>query len=233
MKQIIQTPLFSLFITVTVYSLVSYCSRKIKSSLFNPLLISSFIIIGILSLVSLPYDIYAKSTDILTRLIGPATVCLAIPLYKSTAYLKKYIKPIIMGVTVGVMVHGICIGISTYILGWDLGILASIFPKSVTTAIAQDLAISYGGNASITVPIVIITGTFGATVAPSILKWFKIHHPIAKGIGLGTSAHAVGTSKAIEIGEIEGSMAGLALILTGIITVIFAPLFMTVMSLFM
>ncbi|AMC93892.1 murein hydrolase effector protein LrgB [Erysipelothrix larvae] len=225
MRDLIVNPLFSLTLTFGVYGLVSLVSKRVKSPLFNPLMISSVVIIGMLILVDLPYQTYAQATNILTRLIAPATVCLAIPLYQNTQILKQYIKPILMGCVVGVSVHAVCISILSALFDLNISLIVSLFPKSVTTAIAQDLALSYGGNASITVPIVILTGIFGAAIAPSLLNAINIKHPISKGIGLGTSAHAVGTSKAIELGELEGTMAGLALILSGIITIIIAPLF--------
>lgn len=219
----INHPLFGISLTIFVYSLIRKLQIKSKISILNPLLISSIIIIIILKTFSIDYEIYNSGAKIFTSLIGPATVALAIPLYKHQKLLKENVKVILISVIGSSIIHAISILIMVYALNLELKIGASLIPKSVTTAIASDISSSLNAYTNITVAVVIITGIIGASLAPSLNKIFKIKSEIAQGLALGSSAHAVGTAKAIELGEKQETMATLALILTGIFTVIISP----------
>ncbi|CAM3645556.1 LrgB family protein [Erysipelothrix urinaevulpis] len=219
----IEHPLFGISLTILVFSLFRKLQVKTKISLLNPLLFSSILIILILIVFNISYDDYNGGAKIFTSLIGPATVALAIPLYKHQDLFYKNIKLILISVLSSAIAHGLVITLLVYLFKLDLKLGASLIPKSVTTAIAGDVSTALGGYTNVTVAIVIITGIIGASLAPLLNKVFNINSPIAQGLALGSSAHAVGTSKAIELGETQETMATLALILTGILTVFLSP----------
>ena len=150
---------------------------------------------------------------------------LAIPLYEKLPLLKKHYKTILLTITTGVITHAIIIGLMAFVLNISHELIATFIPKSVTTPIAKEISLALGGIEELTIAIVIITGIFGSIIAPYIFKILKVENSIAIGLSLGISAHAIGTSKAIELGEEEASMSTLALILTGILTVVLSPLF--------
>lgn len=217
------SPLFGLCLTLAIFQFAKMVQTKFKSPLLNPLLISSLIIILILMLTNISFDDYFIGGRMISTLIGPATVSLAIPLYKHKKTLLEHKKVIIIAIMAGIIAHGITIIGLSLILNLDFSIVASVVPKSVTTAIAADLSRNLGGIDTITICVVIITGILGAAISPLLVKVFKLKSDIAIGLALGTSAHAIGTSKAIETNETQATMATLALILTGIITVFTAP----------
>lgn len=218
------SPLFGICLSLVIYLSLQSIQKRLKSSLLNPLFFSSIVIILILLILNIPYESYNIGGSMISVLINPATVALAIPLYKHKEKLIQYKKVIFVGVTSGVLAHAISIGFLAIILNLSPDIITSLIPKSVTTAIAQDISANMGGIPIITICTVIVTGIFGAALSPSIVKFFKLDNDISIGLALGTSAHAVGTSRAIETNETQATMATLALILTGILTVITAPI---------
>ncbi|QIK70737.1 LrgB family protein [Erysipelothrix sp. HDW6C] len=224
MEKVLINPLFGLVLTALVYTLTSMLQRKTQSDLLNPLLMASITIIAILIIFNIPYETFNAGGKFITALIGPATVALAIPLYQNIAILKKHWKVVLLSILAGVIAHALIIGILAFVLSLDSTMIATLIPKSVTTAIAADVAESLGGITTLTVSIVIITGIFGAAFAPIVNKLCKIKDPIAQGLALGTAAHAVGTSKAVEMGETQGIMSTLALVVTGIATVLLSPI---------
>ncbi|VEU80836.1 Inner membrane protein yohK [Haploplasma axanthum] len=178
----------------------------------------------ILIVFKIDYHRYKTGASFITFLIGPATVSLAVPLYQNLELLKKNWKIVLLTIFSGVIVHALVIGVLAVILRLSDAMVATVVPKSVTTAIALDISKGLSGIENLTVAIVIITGILGAVVSPFIFKVFKINSPIAQGLSLGSAAHAVGTSRAAELGEVHASMATLSLIITGITTVIISPL---------
>ncbi len=214
---------FYLIITFGFYILIAKLKDKIDQTWVNPLLFASLLIIATLNLFNLKYDDYFESVSFISYLLTPATVALAIPLYENKALIKKYAKLIFISIISGILVHSLSLALLKIILNFDDILFASTISKSVTTAIAKDITTQLGGLTEITIPLVIITGIFGAAISDFVFKQFKINSPIAKGLSLGVSSHAVGTSKAIEMGEVEASMSSIALILTGLLTVIIAP----------
>lgn len=224
MDKIFTSPLFGLVLSMGVYVLMTKVQKILKSDLFNPLLMSSIFIIAFLMIFNISYESYNIGGQFISALIGPATVALAIPLYMNLGMLAIYKRVILVSISAGVLAHAITIGVLASVLKLSPQMIATVIPKSVTTAIAADVAVSLGGISTLTVCIVIITGIFGAALAPLLNKIFRIDSPIAQGLALGTAAHAVGTSKAIEMGKEQGIMSTLALILTGIFTVIISPI---------
>lgn len=214
---------WALPLTFGIYITFLYFQRKYKIALLNPLLLTSVTIIIVLLMANINYSDYEEGTTFITYLIGPATVSLAIPLYEKLGMLKKHWKVISVSIISGVLTHALCIFLIAFMLKSSPEMVATFIPKSVTTAIAKDVSLSLGGNVSLTVVIVVLTGVLGAVVAPFIFKVFRITEPIARGLSLGSAAHAVGTAKALELGDLDASMSTLSLIITGIITVITAP----------
>jgi predicted murein hydrolase (TIGR00659 family) len=222
MKEIFSSPFFGISLCIFAYQIGIYINKKVGSPLANPMLIAISIIIGFLKIFNIPYDNFNQGGKIITLLLVPATACLGVSIYKQFELLKKNIIPIILGCTVGSLssvgtVYALC-----KLFKLDEKLTASLIPKSVTTPIAIGITQQHGGIVPITVVAVLITGLVGAIFAPYMIRFFRIKNSVAAGIAIGTSSHALGTSKAIEIGEVEGAMSSLAIGISGIITVLFA-----------
>ena len=230
LMELTKDPLFGMFLTLITFVLFKKLSDKVKSSLLNPLVLSLIFIIVFLETFKIPYENYYNGAEIFNTMIIPATVALAIPLYKNFNLLKKYYKEILFSIGFSTLVLTSLLAISMALLDVDKEILSSVLPKSVTTAIAVGVSEQIQGIQAITIIMVIICGNIGAVFGELIFDIFHIHHPIAQGISLGTTSHAVGTSKAIELGEIQGSMSGLAIIITGLFTVGLAPIIYMIVS---
>ena len=158
-------------------------------------------------------------------LLTPATICLAVPLYEQFKLLKKNWKAVVAGIVSGVVSSLVCIFLMALLFRFDHQTYVTFLPKSITTAIGMGVAEELGGYVSLAVVVIVITGVLGNVIADAVLKLFKIEEPIAKGIAIGSSSHAVGTAKAMEIGQIEGAMSSLSIVVCGLLTVIGASLF--------
>ncbi len=213
-----------------VLSLLSYevglrMKKRFKWALFNPLLISICIVMAFLSVFHIDYQVYNKSANYISYLLTPATVCLAVPLYRQLELLKKHSKAIIAGTITGVLSTMLTVLLLAIIFGLNHQEYVTFLPKSITTAIAMGISEEMKGYVTITVASIIVTGIQGSIVAEVVCKVFKITDPIAKGIAIGSASHAMGTTKAMEMGEIEGAMSSLAIATSGLCTVIFASVF--------
>ena len=224
MYNILDTPIFGLVITILFFNLGIYMQKKTKNPIMNPLLIAIIGIILFLNLLKIPYESYKKGGDIINFFLGPITIILAVPLYKQFDLFKNHILEILIGIGCGVLVSFISLEIIGRLTNVNIDIINSLIPKSITTPMGISLTNTINGVEAITVVAIILTGILGAIIAPIIFKIGKIKHPVAKGIALGTSAHALGTSKALEMGEVEGAMSGLSIGISGIITVILIPI---------
>lgn len=211
---------FGLVLSLFMYFLVDHMKKWVKTSLFNPLLISSLLIILILSLLKIEYSEYNQSAQWLHFMLTPATIVLAVPLYQQFKLLEKHALVIFIGVLSGVIASLVSVYLLSLLFGLDHTMLITLLPKSITAAIAIGVAEEYQGIVTITVAAVIITGITGNVIAEPVCKLFHIENPIAKGIAIGTSSHVVGTSKAMEMGEVEGAMSSLAIVVAGLTTVI-------------
>lgn len=219
---------FGVVLTLICYEIGLVIKRKTKLSLANPLLIASILIIGVLLILDIDYEVYKAAVQPISFLLTPATVCLAIPLYRQLELLKKYPVAILGGITSGVLTTMVSIWLMSLSFGLTHEQYVTLLPKSITTAIGMGISDKMGGIVTITIVSICITGILGNVMAELWLKWMKIEEPIAKGLAIGTASHALGTTKAMEIGEIEGAMSSLSIVVTGILTVIaiqiFAPL---------
>jgi predicted murein hydrolase (TIGR00659 family) len=228
MNDIINNPLFGVLISLTAFEIGSFIYKKTKLAIFNPLLISMILIAVLLTSLHISYESFNKGGQIISFFLGPSTVILALPLYKKINLLKNNALAIILGILNGSIVAMMSVVLMSKFFGISDELTASLIPKSITTPIGIEVAKQLGGIPSVTVVIIIITGIIGSIIVPPLLKLFKIKDKIAFGIALGTSSHAIGTAKALEIGESEGAMSGLSIGIAGIITVILAPVVWTV-----
>lgn len=216
---------FGVLISLAAYGLGSLLRSKLKCPLINPLLISIILTIPAILLLNIDYATYEEGAHYLSWLLTPATVALAVPLYEQFELLKKNIAAITAGVVAGVLSSlGSVLGLAV-LFGFSHEEYITFLPKSITTAIGMGVAEENGGIVPITVGVIIITGVVGNMLGDMLLKLFRISEPVAKGIALGSSAHVMGTSKAMEIGEIEGAMSSLSVVVSGILTVAAAALF--------
>ncbi len=226
MKEIILNSMyFGIALSILTYFIASKIRAKTGLEFLNPLFLTIVLIIIFLVSFKIEYEAYNSSAKYLSYLLTPATVCLAVPLYKQLNLLRKNIKAVIIGITVGVITSLGSIFLLSFLFGLNHAQYISLLPKSVTTAIGVGISEELGGIPSITIAAIVLTGNLGNLLAEWICKLFKIKEPIAVGLAIGTSSHALGTTKALEIGEIEGAMSSLSIAVAGLLTVVFASIF--------
>lgn len=218
---------FGIAITIITYYVGIMARRQFKIVIFNPLLISIILLIAILLIFDIDYSLYNQGAEYLSYLLTPATICLAIPLYEQYKLLKKNSTAILIGITSGVITSLTTIFAMAILFKLNHYEYITLLPKSITTAIGISLSQELLGNVSITAASIMITGLFGNITGKTICKFCKINNPIAKGIAIGTSAHVMGTAKAMEMGEIEGAMSSLSIAVAGCMTVVGAILYST------
>ena len=216
---------FGVALSIGTFILGTMIKRRCNIFLFNPLLVSITITIATLSLLHIEYSTYNESAKYLTYLLTPATVALAIPLYEQLMLLKKNVTAILIGIASGVLCSGVSIFIMALMFGLDHTQYVTLLPKSITTAIGIGLSAELDGYVAITVSAIIFTGLIGNIAGDLICRMLHINNPIAKGIAIGTATHVMGTSKAMEIGEVEGAMSSLSVAVAGCMTVGAAILF--------
>ena len=211
-------------ISLIAYMAGTFLKKKLKLGLFNPLLISIIVTMVVL-IIGKVDESYNAGAKYLSWLLTPATVCLAIPLYEQFELLKSNCAAIILGIASGVVTSLVTVLVLSVVFGLTHEQYVTLLPKSITTAIGMGVSEELGGYVTITVAVIIITGVLGNMLAETVIKLARIEEPIAKGLALGTSAHAIGTAKAMELGEIEGAMSSLAIAVAGLLTVVGASVF--------
>mgnify|MGYP002764288368 FL=1 len=216
---------FGVFISIVTYEIGALIKRKWNVAIFNPLLISIALIIIFLVLFDVDYDTYEFGAKYLSYFLTPATVALAVPLYEQIEPLKHNWKAIVAGILSGALTSAVCVLLLSVIMGLDHKQYVTLLPKSITTAIGMGLSEELGGIVTITVAVIVVTGVIGNMFAEQICKLFHITDPVAKGIAIGSSSHAMGTSKAMEMGEIEGAMSSLSIAVSGLLTVVVSLIF--------
>ncbi len=219
------TAYFGFAISLVAYFFGIAIRRRVNSSLLNPLLVAILIVMAFLYFTGIDFERYYKSSETLPYLLTPATICLAIPLYRQIELLKKYLFAVLAGIFCGVLSNALSLLLMSFFWNLSNRDFATLFPKSVTTAIGMGISDELGGSAAITVAAIIATGLFGNATASKMCSVFKIKEPVAVGLAIGTSSHALGTVRALEIGEVEGAMSGLAVAVAGLMTVVVAPFF--------
>lgn len=223
MKELLtSSSFFGITLTIGTYMIALAIQRRFKSDLLNPLLLAIAMTIAVVLICDIGYDSYNASAKYLSFLLTPATVCLAVPLYEKIDLLKKNAKAIFIGIFSGVMTSILVIFALSKIFSFTKEEFATFLPKSITTAIGMSVAEELGGYVSIAVAAIILTGVLGNMICVSVLKIFHIDDSIAKGVAIGSASHAIGTSRAMQIGETEGAISSLSIVTAGIMTVILA-----------
>ncbi|MBR5307004.1 MAG: LrgB family protein [Oscillospiraceae bacterium] len=218
-QQFTSSPLFGFSLCILAYIVGVKIKDKFKYTLLNPILTSSILIIGILFAFKIPLENFLAGANIISMFLAPATAALALSMYRQIHVIKRNIIPIAVGCIVGAATAVASVLFLCKAMGLTEELTASLIPKSITTAIASELSLHMGGIVPITVASVAVTGLFGAIMSPLFIKWFNLNNSIAAGLAIGASCHALGTTKAIELGETEGSLSGIAVGLCGLITV--------------
>lgn len=224
-RMVQETLFFGVAVSLIGYEIGMLLKRKLQRAVFNPLLISILFVMLVLNTFQIDYAIYYEGAKYLSYLLTPATVCLAIPLYEQLLLLKKNSKAIFAGILAGVAASMGSVLALAVLFRFTHTEYVTMLPKSITTAIGMDVSKELGGITAITTAVIIVTGILGNMLADSLFRFFRIEEPIARGLALGTSAHAIGTARAIELGEVEGAVSGLAIAVSGVITVVGASLF--------
>ncbi|MDO4295167.1 MAG: LrgB family protein [bacterium] len=222
MLELTASPFFGIALSIIAFFIGEKIQKKTGFAICNPLIIAIVLVIAVLSIFGISYESYNVGGTIINMFLAPATACLAVSVYTKIQILKENWLPIVVGCTVGSLASMGSAYLLCHLFGLDDAVVVSMIPKSVTTPIAVGISTSHGGIASITVVAVIFTGIFGNIAAPFLIRLFRVKDAMTAGLSIGACSHAVGTSKAIELGETEGAMSGLAIGVCGIITVLFS-----------
>ena len=222
MSELLASPFFGIALSIVAFSIGVWIQKKTGLVICNPLIIAIVLVSGVLLLFQIPYESYNEGGSIINMFLAPATSCLAVSVYTRLELLKKNWLPILAGCVAGSLTSMGSVFLLCRLFGLDEAMTYSLLPKSVTTPIAVGIAESHGGISSITVAAVILTGIMGSILAPFLIRIFRVKDSMTAGLAIGACSHAVGTSKAIEIGETEGAMSGLAIGICGIVTVVFS-----------
>ena len=222
MTELTQEPIFGLATTLLVFQLAKWLQQKAKQRALHPMLTSTLVLIGLLSVTHINYVDYNRGGQYITFLLGPATVALAIPLVRQLSVLKKNWQAILTGVIIGSLVGVVSVlGIAS-ILDASREITLSLMPKSVTTPIAMEIATSLGGIPALTVGAVIVSGLIGAIIGPALLTRIGVKNQIARGLAIGAASHALGTDRCLEDNDLAGAVSGVTIALVGVATSLIA-----------
>lgn len=216
---------FGVALSLGTFFVGSWMKKKLRWRFLNPLLLSILFTVGFLLVCGVDYDSYNEGAKYLSYLLTPATVCLAVPLYEQFEVLMKHWRAVLAGILSGVAASLLSILAMAVLFSLEHEEYVTFLPKSITTAIGMGVSQELGGYVPVTVAVIIITGVLGNVVAEPVLGLFRIREPVARGIALGTASHAMGTTRAMEMGEVEGAMSSLSIVVAGIVTVAGASVF--------
>lgn len=222
MNELVTSPYFSIALTLLVYLIGIAIGKRAKWTIMNPFLIASALLIVLLLLLQISEEQYMKGGQYIYIFLMPATVCLALPVYRRLKVLIKNFLPVVIGCAVGAASCMLCVYFLSMLFGLDDIMMRSLLPKSITTPFGIAVSESIGGIPAVTVVSIIITGLFGAVLAPLLIKLFRIKEPVVQGLAIGASAHVIGTTKALTLGETQGAMSGIAIVMTGLATVLYS-----------
>lgn len=222
LEAIVNSPFFGLTLTAAAWCAGCWVQKKTGFLLCNPLLIAVALVIAVLAVFRIPYAAYSLGGDFIKLMLGPVTAVLALNIYNQRAILRKNFLPVLAGCLVGSLTSLGSVLLLCRVFHVEQALTASLLPKSVTTAIAMGIAESRGGVAGIAAAAVMVAGITGAVFAPIFAKAFRITEPVAEGLAIGACSHALGTTRAIEIGPVQGAMSSIAICVCGIMTSILA-----------
>ena len=223
MNAIINSPLFGILLTLVAFEIGVLISQKFKYSFLNPLLIGNILIVGFLLITGVSLESYNVGGDYISVMLSPATVVLAVPLYRQIQKLRQFWKPILAGIFAGSITAMTCVIAAGKFLGLTKVLTLSLLPKSVTIPMGSVISEQIGGIPSVTIIAITVTGITGAVTAPAVCKFCRIKHKVAQGIAIGTASHALGTTRAMEMGEVQGAMSSLSIGIAGLFTAVVAP----------
>jgi len=225
MAELTSTPIFGVTLCIVTYIVALSIRQRFNYAILNPMLMAALMVIGVLKVFDIPFSDFMRGADFVSMFLAPATAALALSMYRQLDTIKKNWLPILVGSVVGAVSAVVSVYIFCKIFNLSEQITLSILPKSITVAFATNLSQQLGGIVSITAAAVCVTGVTGAIMAPYFVKWFRVDDPVAAGLAIGASSHVLGTAKAIELGEVQGSTSGIAVGLCGLVTVIIAIFF--------
>lgn len=221
---LLESQFFGLFLSLAFFQLARWLNRKAGREVISPLLFATLLCIAVLLVFDIDFEVYNRGAQYLDVLLTPATICLAIPLYRQYELLRRNAVAVLAGSVAGVAAHMAGCLLMLAVFRQEAAEFITLLPKSITTAIGKSLSAELGGYPAITMAAIMITGLFGAAIAPALLRLFRVRDPLAQGLAIGTASHAAGTSTAVQMGEIQGAASSLAIVVTGLLTVIAAPL---------
>ncbi|WP_294650962.1 LrgB family protein [Fibrobacter succinogenes] len=224
MNAIINSPLFGILLSLVAFEIGVTISKKFKYSFLNPLLIANILIVGFLLTTGISLESYNVGGDYISVMLSPATVVLAVPLYRQISKLKQFWKPILAGIFAGSLTSLACVIVTSKLIGLSDTLMLSLLPKSITIPMGSVVSAQIGGIPPVTIIAITITGITGAVAAPAVCRFCRIKHKVAQGIAIGTASHALGTTKAMEMGEVQGAMSSLSIGVAGLFTAIVAPI---------
>ena len=230
MNAIINSPLFGILLTLVAFEIGVTISKKWKYSFLNPLLIANILIVGFLLITGISLESYNVGGDYISVMLSPATVVLAVPLYKQISKLKQFWKPILAGIFAGSLTSIACVIVVSKLIGLSETLMLSLLPKSITIPMGSVVSAQIGGLPPVTIIAITITGITGAVAAPAVCRFCRIKHKVAQGIAIGTASHALGTTKAMEMGEVQGAMSSLSIGIAGLFTAIVAPIILSLIA---
>lgn len=216
---------FGVAITLVTYFIGMRIKKRFPSPICNPMLISMILVGAFIVIFRVDYDVYYSTAKYISFLLTPATVCLAVPLYEKFELLKKNLAAVFIGIGTGVVASLLCVLALSVVFRLDHNSYVALLSKSITTAIGMDVTAELGGHVTLTIAAIIVTGILGNITAETAVRILHITDPIARGVAIGTASHAMGTSKALEIGEVEGAMSSLSIVVAGLLTVVGASVF--------
>ena len=221
---LLESQFFGLFLSLAFFQLARWLNRKAGREVISPLLFATLLCIAVLLVFDIDFEVYNRGAQYLDVLLTPATICLAIPLYRQYELLRRNAVAVLAGSVAGVAAHMAGCLLILAVFRMEAAEFITLLPKSITTAIGKSLSAELGGYPAITMAAIMITGLFGAAIAPALLRLFRVRDPLAQGLAIGTASHAAGTSTAVQMGEVQGAASSLAIVVTGLLTVVAAPL---------
>ena len=222
MTDFFSSPFFGIFLSILTFEIGRTLQKKTGAVICNPLLIAIVLIIGVLLIFKIPYEAYEQGGSVINMCLAPATACLAVSIYNKIEILKEHWLPILVGCTCGSLTSMVSVYILCQAFHLDEKMTVALLPKSVTLPIAMGIVESHDGLIPITIVAIVFTGMLGSLAAPLLIKLFRVKDPAVAGLSIGACSHAVGTSRALQIGETEGAMSGLAIGICGLLTVLFS-----------
>ncbi len=225
MNSFTSSAVFGVFVSLFAFQIGLFVARKVAHPLCNPLLVAIILVIAFLSATGISYEEYNAGAHYITLLMTPLTVSLAVPLYEQFEVLRRNWKALLVGIGAGVLTTLVCILAGAILFGLTHDQYVTMLPKGITSPIAMAVSEELGGYPAVTIALVVITGIGGNLIAQTLCRLFKITDPAAVGAALGTSAHALGTAKAMEFGSVQGAMSSIAIVVAGLITVVGAAIF--------